>query len=425
MADSCWYRPCFVSSASNAPSFTYDGNQMSQPRLAPNRILKSKSADNSPNRIPKRDMMFNHCHGQHRAVRNNMREQSFHSTLLRAIPNERPASSLPFPQLPNNTYRDARTSSTWQDGGYQSSEMLTSPSYVTNNGLYAPQYVMALASNQPQTQTPFQHYHLNIPNRNSVNIMESLSSDSPTANYLTSPTEYGLSLPNETDSESTAQTTYSTPNILPIQQFNNEPKTPPLIPDANEQEEELVGVGLYDEPGLPLWDYDVDGYLRPARDEDSLISLRGSRGKGLKLEETFDPSAVKDSQSDNDDDNEGNQSTAQEEDEDDSQETNHEEDHIQTPEDPKPLEKPMMQISHSPLEMPPPYIRQNESWVSPSQQQNLEDGPVYQLGLAGRSFFFENELDLGLRETKPTQQNMAFPRNMVMQSYGGPGYGWV
>ncbi|EAW13138.1 uncharacterized protein ACLA_015830 [Aspergillus clavatus NRRL 1] len=79
----------------------------------------------------------------------------------------------------------------------------------------------------------------------------------------------------------------STPDFLPIQQFDNDAnfQSEPL-----EKEDELVGMGLYSHPEMSL-----------------NSSLNGLGGKGLKLEETFTPSADegienKDADAEDDDD---------------------------------------------------------------------------------------------------------------------------
>ena len=65
----------------------------------------------------------------------------------------------------------------------------------------------------------------------------------------------------------------STPEFLPIQNFDDEPA--PLDPAINTEEpgDELVGMGLYNSPGM----FDT--------------SKQGVSGQGLKLEETFTPSS--------------------------------------------------------------------------------------------------------------------------------------
>ncbi|OAX82991.1 hypothetical protein ACJ72_02651 [Emergomyces africanus] len=430
MTGNCWYRPSCVGSASNIPFFpSFEGGQMTKRRGAAHRILKTTSADNSPSRIAKRDMIFNHCHGQRRAIRNSAREQSFHSALLGTVPDERPASSLSCPQEPHNTYPRTRTSPspTWQGSAYQPSEMLTSSTYMTSDGFHTPQHVTNLSSNQAYLPIGYPHRQLDIANRNSIYVMESLSSDSPTTNYLISSTGYGMPLANDVENGSTPPTRLLTPNIIPTRHDDSEPKTPLLVPDRNEPGEELVGVGLYDEPeGLPRWDYSMETYLSLDRDVDSLISLKRPGGKGLKLEETFDPSIIKPLQDDDDSDDEDSRDKSDiEKGRDDcSQRANQGHSEIQTPENPKPWMERMMQASHSPFEYPP-HIQQNEPWVLSSQQHDPESSPIYHLDMAGRSFFFEDEQHSDLIISKPNQHAMGFLPNMYLTSYGASGYGWV
>ncbi|PGH04557.1 hypothetical protein GX51_03388 [Blastomyces parvus] len=436
MADNCWYRPSFVGSASNIPFFTAleGAHTTSQRRRIHHRILKTTSADNSPSRIAKRDMMFNHCHGQRRAIRNSMREQSFHSALLGTVPNARPTSSLSSPEhSTTGAYPNTRSSRTLQPGTYQPNEIPTPPPYMDNNGFYIQQYAPNLYTNQTGPQMQFPQYQLDVSNRNSLYVMESLSSDPPTTNYLLSSTGYGMSFANDTESSSAAPTTLSTPNILPTQHNDSEPKTPLLIPDREEPGEELVGVGLYDEPeGLPAGDYSMDSYLRLSSHTDSPISLKRPGGKGLKLEETFDPSTIKISQDDEgSDDDEGEQNKTDTEkdqgnyhDDCSQKKPNQRQNEIQTPEDPKPRIERMMHSSHSPFETPF-HIQQNEPWLLSSQQHDPESSPVYHLDMAGRSFFFEDEQDSDVIRRKSNPQPMGFPPNMFVTSYAGSMYGWI
>ncbi|KAL2372071.1 hypothetical protein RJ035_000049 [Blastomyces gilchristii] len=436
MADNCWYRPSFVGSASNIPFSTPpEGGHTSQQRRIHHRILKTTSADNSPSRIAKRDMMVNHCHGQRRAIRNSMREQSFHFALQGTVPDARPARSLSSPRHSTTTYsNNTRSSRTLQAGTYQPNEMLTPPTYMNNNGFYIQQYVPNLYANQTGTPMEFPQYQLDVSNRNSLYVMESLSSDPPTTNYLLSSIGYGMPCANDTESSSTVPTTLSAPNVLPTQHNDSEPKTPLLIPDREEPGEELVGVGLYDEPeGLPVWDYSMNGYLRLSSNTDSPIFLKRSGGKGLKLEETFDPSTIKISDDDDSDDEEGGQNKTDTEKEKDQgnyhddcsqRKQNQRPDEIQTPEDPNPRIERMMQASHSPFENPS-HFQQNEPWLLSSQQHDPDSSPVYHLDMAGRSFFFEDEQDSNLVPRKSNQEVMGFPPNMFVPSYSGSMYGWI
>jgi hypothetical protein len=73
----------------------------------------------------------------------------------------------------------------------------------------------------------------------------------------------------------------STPDFLPIQQFDDEQAS--TQKKANKPEEELVGMGLYSQPSNAL------GQVH-----------QGTLGKGLKLEETFSPSDDEDDEADAD-----------------------------------------------------------------------------------------------------------------------------
>ncbi|CAL5870772.1 uncharacterized protein PFLUO_LOCUS5012 [Penicillium psychrofluorescens] len=74
----------------------------------------------------------------------------------------------------------------------------------------------------------------------------------------------------------------STPDFLPIQQFeSNEPRP---ITETKKPVEELVGMGLYSQPDMRL-----------------STALQASPGKGLKLEETFIPTDDQDEDSQNSD----------------------------------------------------------------------------------------------------------------------------
>lgn len=73
----------------------------------------------------------------------------------------------------------------------------------------------------------------------------------------------------------------STPDFLPIQQFDDEPAT--TQKKASKPEEELVGMGLYSQPNNALSQVHQE-----------------TLGKGLKLEETFSPSDDENDEADTD-----------------------------------------------------------------------------------------------------------------------------
>ncbi|KAL4816967.1 hypothetical protein BDW67DRAFT_161212 [Aspergillus spinulosporus] len=137
----------------------------------------------------------------------------------------------------------------------------------------------------------------------------------------------------------------ATPDFLPIQQFGDDVESTPAL-ETPESGDELVGMGLYSEP-----DPSTDGLVY------------GMNGKGLKLEETFTPSAEKDD----------------EEEEEDQQEQDGESDHQQ---------------------QSPQANKQAESMVN-------------------KSFFFES--DDGFEQPTMARPSFNFPTTSCM-NYG---YGWI
>lgn len=154
----------------------------------------------------------------------------------------------------------------------------------------------------------------------------------------------------------------STPDFLPIQQFET-PFQPMVEPKkAGKGEEELVGMGLYSQP---------NGTLARAPQSKS--------GKGLKLEETFTPSEEED-----------------EDDETDAVAENNEQ--YQSPQQSIPCNDPARTIRQS------PFV---------SKQQ-----PKQALNLLQRSFFFDHDAD---QQAMATAQPFA-GYNQPCMNYG---YGWI
>ncbi|KAL4943584.1 hypothetical protein BDV06DRAFT_132582 [Aspergillus oleicola] len=147
----------------------------------------------------------------------------------------------------------------------------------------------------------------------------------------------------------------ATPDFLPIQKFGDDADPSMTKLEKPDQADELIGMGLYNNP-----DTLSDG------------SLYGPNGKGLKLEETFTPSAG------NDDD----EDDADEEDEEFAQQ--------------------------------PTQIRQNTNLHQSKQPQKPAESMMQ------KSFFFEDdELDRSVMpETRPSF-NIASPPCMTY------GYGWI
>lgn len=93
------------------------------------------------------------------------------------------------------------------------------------------------------------------------------------------------------------------PALLPIQNFNNDGSTSPfLLGSPRVEKEELVGMGLYDRPQDVQSSTLFSGLA-------SMAALTAGMGKGLKLEESFEPPPTEDDED------------AQEENEDDDDET--------------------------------------------------------------------------------------------------------
>ncbi|EGE07579.1 hypothetical protein TEQG_06493 [Trichophyton equinum CBS 127.97] len=111
-----------------------------------------------------------------------------------------------------------------------------------------------------------------------------------------------------------SNTAFSTPDLPANQQFP-EPKTPPPPNSSNSScesvrdEDDLVGVGLYDEPlSTSYWDESLSSSVDPI-----LYPYPATR-KGLKLEETLDPSTLNcsDMDADGDEEEEGDEQSPKE-----------------------------------------------------------------------------------------------------------------
>jgi len=99
-------------------------------------------------------------------------------------------------------------------------------------------------------------------------------------------------------------------NFLPIQHpdsaFNAEESIPyHSLSDADSDGEELIGMGLYDGPKTPSTDPQLDQYCSLIASHSFETLPKAERiGKGLKLEETWQPPASDDEDDDDDDDDE-------------------------------------------------------------------------------------------------------------------------
>ncbi|KAJ6102714.1 hypothetical protein N7486_005141 [Penicillium sp. IBT 16267x] len=151
----------------------------------------------------------------------------------------------------------------------------------------------------------------------------------------------------------------STPDFLPIQQFDS--PAPIQEKKQGKPEEELVGMGLYSQP---------DGSMSQ--------SQQGTLGKGLKLEETFSPSDDEKDEDDDNDDADGN--------------------------DMEPV--PQQSMPQPPAPMPQQNVSQPRQYAQPA------------LNLLHKSFFFDHD-DMD-------QQPMpSAPFTSLNQSCMSYGYGWI
>lgn len=129
--------------------------------------------------------------------------------------------------------------------------------------------------------------------------------DMTSSTYDATPLSHGqLSLP-----AMESNTAFSTPDLPANQQFP-EPKTPPPPTSSNSScesvrdEDDLVGVGLYDEPlSTSYWDESLSSSVDP------ILYPYPTTRKGLKLEETLDPSTLNcsDMDADGDEEEEGDE----------------------------------------------------------------------------------------------------------------------
>ena len=163
---------------------------------------------------------------------------------------------------------------------------------------------------------------------------------------------------------SNATTAPPTPDFLPIQNFSPSSAIAGMTTSApNPDATELVGMGLYDPPSPPQAATVLNGAILA-------LPIRTGAGKGLKLEETFQPS------------------TAEEEDDDDEEEEEEDEEDDNGADD---IENPLTDNAQS--------INDNVALYMPYEQtipQAYTPMPAYDgLSLANHSFFFETEPDSG------------------------------
>ncbi|KAJ5152262.1 hypothetical protein N7492_010557 [Penicillium capsulatum] len=387
MADYCWQTPASSTGSQWNPdyaSFNQSANMQDWvrafPRPRPSRVVKPRSAGNSPSAATRRRTTV----GQNMYGPSNQYQSSLEAALLAsASRNSRPISwhpssmrtrGLSNPQVPDFTPENYAAMGTMPDQCfpplpvYGSDNMLSyslsaDPNF-TQHG-YFPMY-----SDMPISQpTP----SLSIPSSQVDPMAWDVSAADLSA--MTQTTSDGWSLdmlsmanipPAETTCPSYASVPSpgefsgpSTPEFLPIQQFEDD--SAPSAPKSSKPEEELVGMGLYSQP---------DRSLSQAPQE--------TLGKGLKLEETFSPSAEDKDEGPQDAGNEANESEAI---------------HQTGPAEPAPMMQPNVMVPKQ-----------------PSKQA---------LNLLHKSFFFDHD---NVDQQAMTAAQPFASLNQPCMSYG---YGWI
>lgn len=260
----------------------------------PSKIVKSRNQ--SPmHLVRRRTTAATHGHPRHPSM-DQVSRRSHPSEL--DINQERPLSWHP------TSYEQHLETSQYQQANFFPQFDFSTSSFDTAeiNGLITP--MSAPVANEPQIQeymTPLEDYSpLNFPNV--AFDYEYPSKDSPyympeqtyypdvqayVPEQLPCGAQYPLLQIYQTQSANYSQLNIHTappsPTLLPIQKFNNDrPTSPFLLGSPRVEKEELMGLGLYDRP------QDVQSSTL-FNGPTSMAALTVGIGKGLKLEESFEP----------------------------------------------------------------------------------------------------------------------------------------
>ncbi|KAJ5690127.1 hypothetical protein N7462_004519 [Penicillium macrosclerotiorum] len=269
------------------------------PRPRFNRVMKPRSAGNSPSSASKRrtttQSLMHAMPSQYHpsslgaallaSAYRNSRPISWHPSSARARGLSNPSC---MPALTSGNFADMSTMSNQVMNGlslYGQENMMSYP--VSAGPAYSPDYLSAFSDLQEplplSQQTPslamtgsqVEPMAWGMPATNSdLQTMGQTASDAWSLDMLsmannippaetTCPSYVSVPSPGEVSGP-------STPDFLPIQQFDSSPM---LSQKEGKPEEELVGMGLYSQPNSSLG-----------------LAHQGALGKGLKLEETFSPS---------------------------------------------------------------------------------------------------------------------------------------
>ncbi|KAM5448356.1 hypothetical protein MaudCBS49596_005445 [Microsporum audouinii] len=215
--------------------------------------------------------------------------------------------------LPSSAYIYSNTPFPYQQTAYQPAATTTStasylPKYQQTQ--YTPEQSISsdyLYSSMDQALPAYGQYQMSqdgyydLSSTMSMIYAQQQDVDMTSSTYDATPLSHAhLSLP-----AMESNTAFSTPDMPSNQQFP-EPKTPPPPTSSTSScesvrdEEDLVGVGLYDEPLSTYWDESLSSSVDP------ILYPHPIMRKGLKLEETLDPSTLNcsDMDADGDDDEE-------------------------------------------------------------------------------------------------------------------------
>lgn len=305
MANYGWQPPASSTGSQWIPDHVYSQPSTMQdwvrafPRPRHSRVMKPRSAGNSPSAATRRRTTVGQTamHGLP-----NQYQSSLEAALLAsASRNPRPISwhpstmrtrGLSNPQAPDFTMDNYGPMGTLPDQAYtplpaysgdhlMSYPLSAGPTFSPNG--YFPMYSnMSEPMPMPQ-QTP----SMSIPSSQVEPMAWDVSAADFSAMTETASDAWSLDMlsmanipPAETTCPSYASVPSpgefsgpSTPEFLPIQQFDDDSSAPRNVKDGK-PEEELVGMGLYNQPDLSLGQVPQE-----------------TLGKGLKLEETFSPSA--------------------------------------------------------------------------------------------------------------------------------------
>ncbi|KAJ5227119.1 uncharacterized protein N7469_007125 [Penicillium citrinum] len=396
MANYCYQQPASSTGSQwfspNANVFNQPTNMQDWARVFPRprltRVMKPRSAGNSPSSVGRRRTTV--AQGAMQGVSNQYQSSLEAALLASAARDSRPISWHPSSTnrnrgLSNPSYVPDLTPDMYSGMGGVPDQMNAFPVYGSDNMMpysmatgpaYSPSYDNVY-SNPMQTMSQLTP-GLSMPGSHAERMAWDVSTTNSDFPNMADTTSDGWSLdmlsmanvpPAATNCPSYASVPSpgevsgpSTPDFLPIQQFEDAPSTQPK--KQGKAEDELIGMGLYNKPDRSL------AQAQP-----------GSLGKGLKLEETFSPS---------------------EDEKDEDAEDADEESDMQSSQQASP-EQPMSMM---------------QTQFQPQQQQIPKQSSKYGLNLLHKSFFFDND-DLDQQPMPMAQPFANFNQSCMNYGYAG------